>query len=626
VGDRGRLVVFIDDLDRCTPDKVPEVLEAIKLFTTTPRCVYVLGLDHDIVRQGIKAKYQFETPAEATEYLEKVVQIPFHLPPLDQGRVETFVREYYPDLRQVCPTAPDVFSRGLEPNPRKVKRALNVYRTLLGLAEVRVDAWEMDPVEPELVAKMVVIESRFRPLHRHLVKEAKFLVKLDECLPEPEAGTALRDDELIQALEKDEEVRLDLIREPAATESDAKSGLVDRDSAGALAAMLLAGKKRFKDQPLDQIRSYIYLSATTEGGAEGIRPNRREREKLLGNDRDDIKTQVDEILRKGADEQAQEGITQDYLDRLQGVLDHRERYTFDEWKSADTALSLLGVLKSGETLEGVRTWVDGSGDYGTTQILWANKVLDAYGEESWERQKFEPETLRVPAGQFLMGSDPKKDKDAEDDEQPQHTLDLPAYRIARAPVTNAQYLAFVQAAGHRVPEHWEDGKPPGGKEEHPVVLVSWHDAMAYCRWLGEATGRPYRLPSEAEWEKAARGTDGRIWPWGDEWEKKLCNSAEGGPGDTTPVGQYSPGGDSPYGCMDMAGNVWEWTPSVYRDYPYDPEDGREDPKAGGPFALRGGSWLLNRRIARVSYRSRTHPVSFNGSIGFRVVVAPVLSS
>jgi hypothetical protein len=167
VGEDGRLVVLIDDLDRCTPDKVPEVLEAIKLFTNTPGCVYVLGLDHEIVRKGIRTKYSFEQ-GEAAEYLEKIVQIPFHLPPLDQNRVMRYVVDQYADVHHICATAPEVFCKGLEPNPRKVKRALNIYRTLWDLAEVRVAAWEMDPVDPELLAKMVVIQSRFGDLNQYL--------------------------------------------------------------------------------------------------------------------------------------------------------------------------------------------------------------------------------------------------------------------------------------------------------------------------------------------------------------------------------------------------------------------------------------------------------------------------
>ena len=95
-----------------------------------------------------------------------------------------------------------------------------------------------------------------------------------------------------------------------------------------------------------------------------------------------------------------------------------------------------------------------------------------------------------------------------------------------------------------------------------MANVSWYDVVTYCRWLSKVTGKPYRLPSEAEWEKAARGSEGWIYPWGNEWDEKLCNSLEGGKGGTSPVGMYSPAGDSPYDCADMAGNVWEWTRSL----------------------------------------------------------------
>jgi formylglycine-generating enzyme required for sulfatase activity len=245
----------------------------------------------------------------------------------------------------------------------------------------------------------------------------------------------------------------------------------------------------------------------------------------------------------------------------------------------------------------------------------------------------EPELIRIPAGEFLMGSDPEKDKDARDNEQPQHRLRLPDYSIAKTPVTNAQYLAFVEATGQKPPSTWEGGKPLKGKGEHPVVRVDWYDAVAYCGWLAEATGRAYRLPSEAEWEKAARGTDGRIYPWGDEWDPKRCNSREGGRDDTTPVGQYSPGGDSPYGCVDMAGNVWEWTRSLWGTdwekldfkYPYDPEDGREVLEAGDDIhrVLRGGAFGYYEGLVRCASRW-LEPYYGYWFFGFRVVVAPGL--
>ena len=235
----------------------------------------------------------------------------------------------------------------------------------------------------------------------------------------------------------------------------------------------------------------------------------------------------------------------------------------------------------------------------------------------------EIELITIPAGEFLIGSDPEKDGLAYDDEQPQHTLYLPKYQIARTPVTNARYAVFVQATGHRQPKRWEGGQPPRDKAEHPVLNISWDDALAYCRWLSEVTGESYGLPSEAEWEKAARGTDGRIYPWGDEWDTERCNTWDSGLRSTTPVVSY-PQGVSPYGVLDMAGNAWEWTRSHYEPYPYIPDDGREELETTAHVSrvLRGGAFNYNWRYARCAYRSRLHPTNSIDDRGFRVVVAP----
>jgi len=267
-----------------------------------------------------------------------------------------------------------------------------------------------------------------------------------------------------------------------------------------------------------------------------------------------------------------------------------------------------------------------------SELHWVNlfetdgflKLRQALDFEIGKRgpQPIEPELVFIPAGEFLMGSDPRKDEDAQDDELPQNRVYLPDYYIAKTPVTNAQYLAFLEASGHKPSYAWRGKTPLPGKENHPAVNIYWRDAMAYCKWLAEATGKPYRLPTETEWEKAARGTDGRIYPWGNEWDSKRCNTKEGGKRGTTPVGAY-PQGASPYGLLDMAGNVFEWTLSLYRPYPYQSDDGREDPHAVGDRVLRGGSWLGSRRLARVSYRSFSGPDVFGNDAGFRVVVAPV---
>jgi formylglycine-generating enzyme required for sulfatase activity len=238
---------------------------------------------------------------------------------------------------------------------------------------------------------------------------------------------------------------------------------------------------------------------------------------------------------------------------------------------------------------------------------------------------FEPEMILIPAGDFLMGSDPTKDKFAGDNEQPQHILHLPDYYMASTLVTNAQYTTFVHATAHHHPEHWNKGQPPDGKEDHPVVHVSWHDAVDYCKWLSQVTGRPYRLPSEAEWEKGARGPDGRIYPWGDEWDPRRCNNVETDLSiflDTTPVGAYAEGA-SPYGLLDMAGNVFEWTRSLYRDYPYNPADGREDMNVLDRWVIRGGAFRSDRSYLRSARRYGHYPNFQAETFGFRVAADPV---
>lgn len=232
---------------------------------------------------------------------------------------------------------------------------------------------------------------------------------------------------------------------------------------------------------------------------------------------------------------------------------------------------------------------------------------------------FEPEMVLILAGRFLMGSDPRRDGDAESNEQPQHSPYLPDYYVAKTPVTNTQYAAFVQSTGHHQPYHWKGSAPPPDKGDHPVVLVSWHDAVAYCVWLSRTTGRPYRLPSEAEWEKAARGTDGRLWPWGNGWDEWLCNSRESGRMDTSPVGAY-PSGASPYGLLDMSGDVWEWTADWYKPYPS--SNCRDEFFGEKLRVLRGGSFGSLRNGVRCACRSRYYLDVEWLNLGFRVCASP----
>jgi hypothetical protein len=220
----------------------------------------------------------------------------------------------------------------------------------------------------------------------------------------------------------------------------------------------------------------------------------------------------------------------------------------------------------------------------------------------------------VPAGPFLMGSEY-----GGSDEKPVHEVYLDAYYIGKYPVTNAEYAHYTEDIQQLF-------DMPVGKENHPVVNVNWYDARNYATWAG------MRLLTEAEWEKAASveprlGSSSlrselpaakRKYPWGDAFDKTRCNTYESGIGTTTPVGQYSPQGDSPYGCADIAGNVWEWTSSLYKSYPYRPDDGREDMSSSSPCVLRGGSFNLISWIARCASRAHLYPDGRDASYGFRV--------
>jgi formylglycine-generating enzyme required for sulfatase activity len=253
------------------------------------------------------------------------------------------------------------------------------------------------------------------------------------------------------------------------------------------------------------------------------------------------------------------------------------------------------------------------------------------GEPVRPQQPFEPEMILIPAGEFLMGSNPQQDELAYDEELPQHRLWLPDYYLAKTPVTHAQYRAFVLATGCEAPLSWTNRTPRHGEEDHPVMCVSWYDAMAYCQWLSEVTGRRYSLPSEAEWEKGARGANGRLYPWGNQWDAARCNSRENGIDTTTSVYAY-PQGASPYDVLDMAGNVWEWTRSLwgrnrehpdYR-YPYTPTDRREDLNGRHDVlrVVRGGSFGEDHRSLHCAYRVSGLSYLLDRYGGFRVVMHP----
>ncbi|MBN1454102.1 MAG: SUMF1/EgtB/PvdO family nonheme iron enzyme [Anaerolineales bacterium] len=238
------------------------------------------------------------------------------------------------------------------------------------------------------------------------------------------------------------------------------------------------------------------------------------------------------------------------------------------------------------------------------------------------------EFVKVPGGDFIMGSENLKNSSVVCSPRHNVTLNYDFY-LARFPVTYEQYKLMAKSI--KLPILI----PEAGLDQHPVVNINWDNAQICIKWLNKnyqvelPKGYRFCLPSEAEWEKAARGEKGNEYPWGDKFDKTKCNTKRSGKGKTTIVGHYSPDGDSPYGCADMAGNVWEWTRSLLRKeitffkYPYVPDDGREveDAYNYSQRILRGGSFNDSEQRACCAYRQAERPGFTSKDIGFRVAVS-----
>jgi formylglycine-generating enzyme required for sulfatase activity len=539
---QGVLVVFIDDLDRCLPDKTVQVLEAVKLFLDRPGCIFVLGADTEVVGQAVEKYYQnpLVTGQKASDYLDKIIQLRFELPPVVAEAMQGFLKSQ--------PVGEELLAQwqtliaAAEVNPRRVKAVLN---------------------DIELQWRMLVNSGQAQGVRRE-----------------------------------------DFIR---------------------WSALLRAAPASFKARIFDiddlELRHKFIQDALRWGCGES-----------------------DETLARTFQEYEKESLRlRRVLRQIQAFGDDFDAQTLDAFLhlSAPPSKILEGAIIKGKLV------VELSGARLTAKagVLGVEDV----NRRAWGGLEF----VRVPAGKFLMGS--KDDNPlASDDEKPQHTVEIAGeYWIGRYPVTNAQFALFVQASGYRTTaeeqgssyaydgKEWKETKgaswqhPRGlesnlnGKEDHPAVHISWLDAQAYCGWLNQAHGGElpagwgYRLPTEAEWEKAARGEYGNEWPWGDSQpDLSRCNFNMN-VGDTTPVGQYSPQGDSPYGATDLAGNVWEWTHSISKDYPYQQEDGREAESGSEARVLRGGSFDNYDGYVRCAYHLRNYPDLGYDDYGFRVAAFPI---
>ncbi len=531
----GRLVVFVDDLDRCLPEKAISVLEAIKLFVDAPGCVFVLGLDQEVIARGIEIKYRelgnkadgegkAHFTVEGMRYLEKIIQLPFTIPQVERADMSDYVY----GLTEVWPheECPRIFAEGLGDNPRQIKRTVNVFLMLWGLAEKRKAKLE-GRIKPIRLAKIVAIQAVYPELYDLLKETPRYLRELEEFYRAESIETSKNSSDSSQRAMTTSEALAETMRPSKVEPPPALASFVSRTAVRRILNMhpLELADANFSGLKPDELRLYFTLTRRAEAP--------------------------------------------------QAVI--------------------------------VET----------------------------SRQVFEPQVMRIPAGKFLMGSMPAQAAQAMKDgakknwvewEQPQQTVELSEYSIGKYPITNREYQAFVKETVRTPPRGWDADQYPSEKSDHPVVNVSWDDATAYCRWLSEKTKKLYRLPTEAEWEKAARGEDGRMWSWGNEFGIKNANTAELKLNDTTPVGQFSPQGDSPFGCSDMIGNVWEWCADWFDENEYKKRTGDvKDPQGqekGSTRVLRGGSFRSYHRYARCAYRFRYNQYNFDQDGGFRVCVSP----
>ncbi len=552
----GRLVVFVDDLDRCLPEKAVEVLEAIKLFVDAPGCVFVLGLDQEVIARGVEIRYKdFQQKDGANQingakYLEKIIQLPFQIPPVERTDMGEFVNGLsadWPDKE-----CPNIFAEGLGENPRQIKRTVNVFLMLWKLAEKREKKLQ-GRIKPIRLAKVVAIQTIYPELYSLLKETPRYLRELEEYYRAEN--------------QKDEQQRfLDSWKGKPVEELLALSGELERERER---RETLSEKEKIAEKSIPKVDLPPALSSFISRQA------------------------VRKILTLHPPELPDANFVELTPDELRLYFTLTRRAEAPQAVPADTA-----------------------------------------------HRVFEPQMVCIPEGKFLMGTTSEQAqqvlKESGNDEnsqiqlgweQPQHSVELSEYSIGKYPATNREYQAFVREAKYKSPQGWDGDQYPPEKGDHPVVRVSWDDAQEYCKWLSKKANKTYRLPTEAEWEKAARGDkDARVFPWGDEFDPKKANTDKAGIGDTSPVGQFSPQGDSPYGCVDMAGNIWEWCTDWFNENEYkNRKEVVKDPQGpdnGIGRVLRGGSFINKYRSVRCARRNWDRRNYVNMGFGFRVVVSP----
>ncbi len=509
--DKAVLVIFIDDLDRCLPDKTVQVLEAIKLFMDIPGCVFVIGADTDVIQQSVLKHYSGLPNAEenARDYLDKMIQESFFLPPIERNDVKTFISSKTDaPLKELLEKIWPVLYAASHSNPRKLKLLIN-----------------------QLSLQWAVVCN----LHGGQITQRDFFLWQLLITSSPpsfrkKVRTILTETELLYRFIKDAVRWASGDQEHNATYSEYKSD----DYEGTFVQVLrtIGEEGGFSEKfSSSQLNTFIYLTP---------------------------------------------------------------RLLSDKGKEGDDRGDEIGR------------------SYRPPEILKIGEI----------------EFIQIPAGEFIMGT-PSGADFWDNLEIPQHSEKIPYdYWISRYPVTRQLWASVYKSTTN--------------PNEHPMTEITWEEAKSFCEiwqkemmeanmWPQDMTDWQARLPTEEEWEKAARGEYGNVWPWGNTFDPSKCNSKESKLGQTTPVGQYSPVGDSRYGVSDMVGNVWEWTLSRPRSYSEKINLSKEIPNllsSNETFRIkRGGSFKCRQDIARAAYRMYHHCQMKADDLGFRIVIwKPLLLS
>lgn len=629
LGKEGRLVVFVDDLDRCMPEKAIEVLEAIKLFLDVPGTVFVLGMDREIIKKGVEAHYgtllrmdsESEIPINGDVYLQKLIQIPFNLPPLDmKGRVDFIhlLEKTLPNDYSLDGITRQVFGHGVYPNPRQVKRALNTFYLLKQVAVEQVKHGMLleNELAYPLLAKAVLIQSQWPELYK-LWRQYPTLIQV------------LEEEYLRQPITEDEILRGKKIADNSIRDSSLDQQLVSssRPTATGLIAPFINGKQKYS-LLAEMLR---YPDEIGEG---------TKRARFSGLKRTEVQIYVG----------------------LVGSFEHPS-------DSSSTDVIMLSEIWQNE-LE--------SGD-----PVRIREVIASVNESELEQEGMRHTSLRnylysISCNPQFSPAIRANTADAADELGflPDDLYDFVALKdssmiqvyISRYPVTNIQYQRFLAAedfankefwinfpkidqsgqptnmstneegwnylqemlneSKNKVlyPSYWDDPRFGIARKTAPVVGISWWESNAYCRWLSshwrelsEAKNFPVtvhssnlnlRLPIESEWISASGGEDEKRFAFGLLSDignlPQKANTVESGIKRTSSVAMY-PMGVSPTGVRDLSGNVWEWQAN-YRNL------------HEGLIGLRGGSWRNNFELAQVSARHSSRPAYRDDYIGFRIAI------